>query len=324
MKPSSRGGKASSGGSWPGLLGATGLGLLLLLSGCLSWNGPRFPGGAPDRHSTVEVEDGDTYYSIAKRYNLSVDELITLNRARPPFLLRPGDKLLLPDPAIHVVRENETLITVARRYGVDHERLARRNGIENPGQVHAGMVLSIPESGEPTGLPVPRPAPRPDGSRTWRASKESRAAPSSAAAYRARAAQSRPARSTSRLVLDWPVRGRIVSDYGRKDEGAFNDGINIAVRTGTPIRAAAPGVVIYRGNLVPGFGRLVLIKHQDEIVTAYAHLSSYGVREGDRVTRGQVIGRSGSSGNVSSPQLHFEVRRGVRAVDPAPYMARRS
>ncbi len=103
----------------------------------------------------------------------------------------------------------------------------------------------------------------------------------------------------------------------------FNDGINIAVRNGTPIRAAADGVVIYRGNLVPGFGRLILIKHRDEIVTAYAHLGTYGVREGDPVQRGQIIGRAGSSGNVDFPQLHFEVRRGVSAVDPMPFLSRR-
>ncbi len=308
----------------------------LLLSGCLEWSRPKYPGGRPDKDYVLTVRKGDTYYSIARRLNLSVDELIDLNRADPPYTLRPGDRLLLPEPAVHIVRENESLITIAHRYGVDHKRLAERNGIENPGQVRPGVKLRIPEGRSPAALPSNRPRSIRDVSsrpKAWwgRDDDDDRPparriliAPTPPSSQPAVASRNAPPVPKGAPRLDWPVRGRIVSPYGSKGKGAFNDGINIAVGAGTPVRAAADGVVIYRGNLVPGFGRLILVKHDKEIVTAYAHLDSYAVREGDQVRRGQMIGRAGSSGSVDEPQLHFEVRRGVRAVDPGPYMIRRS
>ncbi|MGF1455015.1 MAG: peptidoglycan DD-metalloendopeptidase family protein [Alphaproteobacteria bacterium] len=313
---------------------------VLLLSGCLEWSRPKFPGGRPDKEYAVTVREGDTYWSIARRLNLSVEELIDLNRADPPYRLYPGDRLLLPEPSVHIVRDNETLITIARRYGVDHQRLARRNGIENPGQVRPGVKLRIPDSRTPAALPSGRPrSARDTGSRpkAWwgrdddderppgRAGSKKRilVAPTPPKSVKVASRPAQPPVPKGAPRLDWPVRGRIVSGYGSKGKGAFNDGINIAVRAGTPVRAAAGGIVIYRGNLVPGFGRLVLVKHDKEIVTAYAHLDSYAVGEGQTVRRGQMIGRAGSSGSVDEPQLHFEVRRGVRAVDPGPYMTTR-
>ena len=118
----------------------------------------------------------------------------------------------------------------------------------------------------------------------------------------------------------WPVTGKVVSEFGPLADGLHNDGINIAAPMGTPVRAAENGVVVYAGNELRGFGNMLLIRHADGFVTAYAHNESLLVARGDTVERGQIIARVGSSGNVDSPQLHFEIRVGTDAVDPREYL----
>ncbi len=114
----------------------------------------------------------------------------------------------------------------------------------------------------------------------------------------------------------WPVNGKIISPFGPKDGGLHNDGINIAAPLGTPVHAADSGVVVYAGNELRGFGNLLLVRHADGWVSAYAHCDALLVKRGDNVKRGQVIARVGQSGNVNAPQLHFELRKGAEAVDP--------
>ncbi|HLF59246.1 MAG TPA: peptidoglycan DD-metalloendopeptidase family protein, partial [Alphaproteobacteria bacterium] len=118
----------------------------------------------------------------------------------------------------------------------------------------------------------------------------------------------------------WPLRGKVLSAYGPKKGGEHNDGINIEAARGEPVRAAADGTVIYAGNELRGFGNLILIKHAGGWTTAYAHNDTLLVANGAQVKRGQVIAKAGSTGNVSSPQLHFELRRGTRAVNPGDYL----
>jgi murein DD-endopeptidase MepM/ murein hydrolase activator NlpD len=118
----------------------------------------------------------------------------------------------------------------------------------------------------------------------------------------------------------WPVEGKVMSGFGSKGDGLNNDGINIAAARGTPVYAAAAGVVAYAGNEIRGFGNLLLIQHPDGWMTAYAHQDKLLVKRGDRVQQGQQIGAVGATGNVLSPQLHFEVRRGKRPVDPVEQM----
>jgi murein DD-endopeptidase MepM/ murein hydrolase activator NlpD len=118
----------------------------------------------------------------------------------------------------------------------------------------------------------------------------------------------------------WPVRGRIIAAFGPKPNGLQNDGINLAVPEGTPIKAADDGVVAYAGNELKGYGNLVLVRHSNGFVTAYAHASEILVKRGEEVKRGQVIAHSGQTGNVTSPQLHFEIRKGATPVDPAQYL----
>jgi murein DD-endopeptidase MepM/ murein hydrolase activator NlpD len=118
-------------------------------------------------------------------------------------------------------------------------------------------------------------------------------------------------------AFTWPARGRVISEFGSATDGQRNDGINIAVSEGAPIRAAADGTVTYSGNGLKNYGNLTLIKHDNGYATVYAHAENFVVSKGDHVARGQVIGYAGQTGDVSSPQLHFEIRRGAREpIDP--------
>jgi murein DD-endopeptidase MepM/ murein hydrolase activator NlpD len=122
----------------------------------------------------------------------------------------------------------------------------------------------------------------------------------------------------------WPVSGRVISSFGEMANGYANDGINIEVEDGTPVKAADHGVVIYAGNELAGFGNLLLVKHSNGYVTAYAHNSRLLARKGSKVRQGQVIAHAGRSGDVSKPQVHFEIRRGDKPVDPKRYIGNAS
>lgn len=122
------------------------------------------------------------------------------------------------------------------------------------------------------------------------------------------------------LAFAWPVKGSVISDFGSTADGSRNDGINIATRMDAPIRAAASGSVTYAGDELKDYGNLVLIRHADGYVTAYAHADRLVVQRGDLVAKGQVIGYAGKTGDVNSPQLHFEIRHETTPVDPRPLL----
>jgi murein DD-endopeptidase MepM/ murein hydrolase activator NlpD len=127
-----------------------------------------------------------------------------------------------------------------------------------------------------------------------------------------------PASPTASADFRWPARGRVISGFGGSGS---NEGINIAVPEGTPVKAAEAGTVAYAGSEVKGYGNLVLIRHDNGYVSAYAHNGEIEVKRGQKVARGQVVAKSGQSGNVTSPQLHFEIRKGSTPVDPMPHLA---
>lgn len=135
------------------------------------------------------------------------------------------------------------------------------------------------------------------------------------------AAEDEPRKSGSGPQFRAPVRGRVIAGFGPKPGGTRNEGVNFAVPAGTSVRAAEDGVVAYSGNELKGYGNLVLVKHSDGYVTAYAHNSELTVKKGDKVRRGQIIAKAGQTGNVQSPQLHFEIRKGSTPVDPSSYVA---
>ena len=137
------------------------------------------------------------------------------------------------------------------------------------------------------------------------------------------AARSESAPSRPPLSFGWPLRGSLLIGFGGADRGAPNDGIDVAVPVGTDIRAAADGVIVYAGgdgDHIKGFGKLIVVRHRDGFVTVYAYASRILVKPNDKVSRGQVIAKSGRSGSAGEPKLHFEIRKGTAPVDPAQYL----
>jgi len=273
--------------------------------------------------ATVEVRRGDSVSLIAQRYGVSTQALIAANSLQPPYTLYPGQTLRMPVPATHVVKRGDTLSGIAQSRGVPIAALAARNRLQPPYRIYVGQELEMPSTPARAGAPVrPQggpsapatvpPAPAPAPGRTMTAE---RAAP----APQPRAAVSAPPPRSGRQFA-WPLSGRILSSYGPKEGGLHNDGINIAAQPGDPVRAAENGVVVYAGNELAGFGNLLLLRHADNWVTAYAHNAELLVQRGDQVNRGQIIARAGRTGNVSTPQLHFEIRQGRQAVDPLQHL----
>jgi len=195
----------------------------------------------------------------------------------------------------HVVKQGETVYRISNTHGVEVREVARLNGLDRSYTISPGQRLTLP-GGE--GQVVAAAYPQASGAPRPYAKPVLPPPPAPAGGFM------------------WPVEGRIVSNFGPKDGGLHNDGINIAVPEGTPIRSAQNGVVAYVGNELRGYGNLVLVRHADGWVTAYAHAGKILVQRGEQVARGQTIALAGKTGSVSSPQIHFEVRKGSKPIDP--------
>ncbi len=253
---------------------------------------------------------GDTVYAISRRHRVPMRAIIEANDLKPPYVLHVGRWLDLPKVRVHEVRRGDTLYGIARRYGTRMAAIASLNGLESPDVIYPGQTLVLPGGWVPAPRhQVPRARPQPG----QKVEVTARAVPTP----RPQAAPP-PPKATGRF--EWPLRGRILHSFGSKGQGLHNDGINIAAPRGTGVRAAENGVVVYAGNELKGFGNLLLIKHADGWVTAYAHNDRLLVARGTRVRKGQKIAEVGSSGGVTEPQLHFELRRGKTAVDPIRYL----
>ncbi|MET0221034.1 MAG: LysM peptidoglycan-binding domain-containing M23 family metallopeptidase [Tardiphaga sp.] len=238
----------------------------------------------------------------------------------------------------HVVNRGDTLMSISRANHVPVVELARANGLAPAAQLKLGSKITVPGAGASPAMaaaaPVAAPAPlaaAPVGAvstapatRVAAAEPQQKARLASATTTPADIAPEAPtkaAEATGALpTFRWPVRGRVVTGYGAKTNGKSNDGINVAVPEGTPIKAAEDGVVAYSGNELKGYGNLVLVRHSNGFVTAYAHASELMVKRGETIKRGQVIAKSGQSGEVGSPQLHFEIRKGSSPVDPLQFL----
>ena len=142
-----------------------------------------------------------------------------------------------------------------------------------------------------------------------------------AAAYAPVTSQALPPIAGGAPAFDWPVSGRVISDFGATANGGRNDGINLVASKDAPIHASASGTVTYAGDDLKNYGNLLLVKHSGGYTTAYAHADRLIVARGAFVTRGQVIGYVGQTGDVSSPQLHFEIRSGTTPVNPRSYLS---
>ncbi len=284
------------------------------------------PGASTFRNAAaVIVSKGDTVWTLSKRHGVSMRAIIEANGLRAPFHLSVGQRIVLPRNPEHEVVKGDTLSGIAVRYDANMHVLARLNGLKPPYTIYTSQRLRLPRRGGVAMVAdasklAPKLIAKPPA---W-ATKQTKISP-------------KPTPVTSRTVVSepipkpppvsgkgfrWPVSGRVVSDYGAKPKGFHNDGINIAAPRGMGIKAAQNGVVVYAGNELRGFGNLLLIKHSGGWVTAYAHADSLLVKRGDRVLKGQRVATVGTTGSVTKPQLHFEIRKGRQARDPRKYLRR--
>lgn len=266
------------------------------------------PRTAKAKSATVtphKVRKGETLYALSKRYAVPLRSLISANKLRSPYVLKVGQRLVVPTVKVHTVRRGETGYGISRKYGVTASALMRTNGIRPPYRLAVGQKLKLPggaaaipakgsgntnsftaNSKRPTGrtVSIPKPAPR------------------------------------SKAGFEWPVKGALASRFGPREGGLHNDGINIIAKSGTAIKVADAGVVVYASNALEGYGNLLLVKHDGGWITAYAHTERLLVRPGQKVKRGEIVARVGATGGVTSPQLHFEIRKGRQAIDPLRYL----
>ena len=263
----------------------------------------------------IKVAKGDTLSNLSRRYGVPVEQIVSANNL-PDGRLAVGQELVLPgvtaakaaavakaQPNVRVVK-TETIAApkptslaeeeAAEAEGSDAGAKQAAKANEAPGSKPETKANGIAASSETTGERSKRVAsvdqlPAPD--------------PMSGNSFR------------------WPVKGRVISGFGTRPDGGHNDGIDVAVPQGTSVKAAENGVVAYSGNELKGYGNLVLIRHANNWVSAYANNAELLVKRGDKVRRGQIIAKAGATGAVSQPQVHFELRKGSRPVDPTKHMS---
>ena len=255
------------------------------------------PGG---RIHTVKY--GETGIAIARAYGVSWSRVVTANHLKPPYTIEIGDRLLLPSAkAVAAMSVGER----AKAFRIDIDDLI--TGAEPAG----GAPLPVRPKPVRTAAAAPPRPPVVAGARLPAVVASKPPVPAQTAAL-----APLPALPTGTPVFAWPIEGRILSGFGPKPGGRYNDGVNLKASAGTAVRAAADGVVAYAGDAVAGFGNLILIKHADGWVSAYGHNEALLVARGVKVAKGDIIARSGATGAVDEPQLHFELRRGRAAEDP--------
>jgi murein DD-endopeptidase MepM/ murein hydrolase activator NlpD len=298
----------------------------------------------------VTVSAGDTLSQIGERTGSSVQAIAAANGIAPPYVISVGQVLNVPAGRYHTVKAGETGIAIARAYGADWDRLVANNGLTTPYVLRVGQRLRLPtveevkamtpaeraaaftididdliSGAEPASAAVVPAAPvaaAPSVPLTPTPPAPGQAAGTAVAATPPRTGYESPLPPPPAFDGRFaaPLAGRLISRFGAKSGGLYNDGVNIAAKSGTPIRAAADGVVAYAGDSIEGFGYLVLVRHGDGWVTAYAHAEELLVIRGDKVRQGDPIARVGKTGSVDAPQLHFELRQGRKPVDPAKHI----
>ena len=289
--------------------------ILFLLSSCesLIYSDYKIINNKKSNLNTYEVRKGDNLYSISRKLNLSISSLIKLNKIAPPYKIFPKQTLILPKQSFHKVKKGETLYSISRRYKTDVYSISKLNNLKNINSINEGQALKI--YGD---LKIETKNNISNGNKANIKKIDSKKK-SLKSVKKTTLNFEQTLNKNSKFI--WPVKGKLISKYGKSSDGFFNDGININSKLNQEVSASNEGVIIYSGNEIPGYGNLVLIKHSQNWITAYAHLGKVSVEKGDKVKKGQIIGLVGKTGNVRKPQLHFEIRKGKEAVNPLNYLS---
>ncbi|HSR55324.1 MAG TPA: LysM peptidoglycan-binding domain-containing M23 family metallopeptidase [Alphaproteobacteria bacterium] len=260
------------------------------------------------------VGEGDTVYKLSRQFKVKPAHIIKANRIRTQdHMLYPGQKLLIPSTRQKPVAH--TNIKVARAITPD-----KPDSTTPAIKAHA-MAVPSPSLKAPAITKRRNPEAKPKAASKAKAKVQRASIPAPPPPPKRKAAPKKRAALPPRVGgFVWPVKGKLLSSYGKKGNGLYNDGINIEAKNGTPVRAVESGIVAYAGNELKGYGNLLLIRHDGGWISAYAHNGEILVSKGDVVRRGQTVAKVGQSGAVDKPQLHFELRRGPRAVNPLDHL----
>lgn len=253
--------------------------------------------GGQDWHGSYTVKSGDSLYGIARRHNVRLADLQAANGISDPTKVRPGTALKVPGGAADAtVAASEPARSIPANPAPLAAGPAVRPTIVNAHQEpeQSNQRVAALGSNVPTQTDVP---------------------PVSASEPVVE-----PIKAGATGKFRWPVKGKVIGEFGPRPGSTHNDGINISVPQGTDVVAAESGVVAYAGSELKGYGNLVLVRHEGDWVSAYAHNASLLVKRGDKVRRGQSIAKAGNTGTVDQPQVHFELRQGSKPVDPMPYL----
>lgn len=321
---------------------------------------PVIPDAVEVAATTYVVKPGDSLRAIAAKTGAGSEAIARANKLKPPFVIVPKQRLKIPGGRYHLVRQGQNGIAIARAYGVAWAKVVALNELQEPYVLRTGQRILLPSKAQVaamsmeeraaaftlniddliTGsepalaanqdLPKPPPAPRPP--LQPKPAKPPKAPPPGAPTTPASPPATVPAPPAAPVApvqafagtFAWPLEGRLIARFGPMGQGRVSNGLNIAATQGEPIKAAADGVVAYVGSDIPAMGNLILLRHGDGWITAYAHADSTQVSRGQTVRRGQVIGKAGHTGSVDEPQLHFELRKARGAVDPLLYLPKRT
>tara|TARA_B110000014_G_scaffold244587_1_gene215899 strand:- start:186 stop:1061 length:876 start_codon:yes stop_codon:yes gene_type:complete len=247
----------------------------------------------------VTVYEGDSLYSISKREGVPISSIIKANKLEPPFTLFKGDKLIIAKAKIYLVKKGNTLFDIAQCFNVSISDIMKINQLKSNDIIYEGDKLFIPFSTNSINTLCEKPA-------KIIAKKSNN--------------KTIIVGNNKNSTYVWPVKGKVISNFGLLAKGLRNDGINISAQIGEPVLAIESGKIIYAGNEIQAFGNLILVKHFNNKTSAYAHLDKINVVKGEKVNKGQVIALVGNSGKVSIPQLHFEIRDKNGPLNPLKYL----
>ncbi|MBO4480083.1 MAG: LysM peptidoglycan-binding domain-containing M23 family metallopeptidase [Alphaproteobacteria bacterium] len=271
----------------------------------------------------VKVEHGDTLYSISRKYSVPVNDLAVMNGLSAPFTLSVGQTLRVPDLATSINKQAKADVVKSdlQKPNVTIAKESKNSKSVVKGTNNAVAEKNKAQTTKKTNVKKAenkKVVAKKDNTKKLEQSKKGSDTKKSVKQKSEPVTPKIAARSSSKFL--WPVRGTILSHYGAKTGGLYNDGINISAALNTAVSAAENGIVAYAGNEVRGMGNLVIIQHADGWMTVYAHMNSMTVRRGAHVTVGQKIGTVGQTGKVTTPQLHFEIRKGTKAYNPINYL----
>jgi len=260
----------------------------------------------------ITVQKGDTLYSLSRKYEIPVNDLAVINKLSSPFTLSIGQKIKAPK------LDNVKTASVSEIKTISSGSAKTTKITPAKTVAKASTTKSVTNNKPQTTVAKDTKKATNKNDNAQTVAKVQNTGKQKISSNPKKELPKVVARSSSKF--SWPIRGKILSEYGAKNNGLFNDGINIAASQGAVVKAAENGVVAYAGNEVKGMGNLIIIQHSDGWMTIYAHLDSMSVKRGAKVGVGTQIGRAGKTGKVDKPQLHFEVRKGTKAYNPIQYL----